>query len=150
MVPGPRESAMGVRAVPVLAILLAAGQMASIAPLRAGDAGGLLHVGVSVRPSRPAPHALATLPLPPGAQALTSHRFGGSYRYAGAVAQATDFYASAMPQLGYRLAVNRHVDDAATQVWLRTGERVELEFRQTLGTAASTRIVVTAGATTDA
>lgn len=139
---------MGMRAVPaVLAILLTAAQAASIAPVRAGNADGQLHVGVTVRPSQPAAYALATLPLPPGAQPLTSDRFGGSYRYAGAVMQASSFYEIAMQQLGYRLAVNRQTDDAATQVWLRAGERVQLEFRQALGTATSTRIVVTAGAT---
>lgn len=143
---------MGLRAMPAVlaAAFLVAGQVV-VGPLaHAGNAGGQLGVGVTVRSAQPAPRALATLPVPPGAQAMTSHRFGGSYRYAGAVDQATGFYEGAMRQLGYTLAARRRFDDAAVQVWVRAGERVELEFRQALGTLAGTRIVVTAGATTGA
>lgn len=131
----------------VLAVLMVAGQVGVAAPLHAGHADGRLRVGVTVRPAHPAPQALATLPLPPGAQSLTRHAFGASYRYAGAVPQAARFYDGAMRQLGYQLARQREADAMATQVWVRAGERVELQFQQTLGRAAATRIVVTAGAT---
>lgn len=139
---------MRLRAFPAaLATVLALGVAAPVRTAEAGNAGGQLGVSVVVRPSRPAPSALDALPLPPGAHAMTASRFGGSYRYAGAVAQATGFYHAAMQQLGYRLASRREADRAATQVWERADARVELEFRQALGTQPTTRIVITASAT---
>lgn len=138
---------MRLRAFPAaLAVLLALCIAAPVQSARAGNAGGQLGVSVMVLPSQPAPSALDALPLPPGAHAMTASRFGGSYRYAGAVAQATKFYDAAMQQLGYRLASRREGDRAATQVWERADARIELEFQQALGTRPTTRIVVTASA----
>lgn len=139
---------MRLRAVPAgLAFGLVLCLAAPLQTAEAGNSSAQLGVSVLVRPSRPAPAALDALPVPPGARAMTASRFGGSYHYTGAVAQAAGFYDAAMQQLGYRLASRRLGLDAATQVWERADARIELEFRQALGTQPTTRIVVTASAT---
>lgn len=113
----------------------------------AGNTDAQLGVAVMVRPTSPAVRALATLPLPPGARAMTANRFGASYHYDGAIGEAVDYYHAAMARLGYRLSAGHQTAAAATLVWERSGERVELRFDQALGTLPATRIVVTASAT---
>ena len=133
----------GMRAIPVA---LAAACLAFAATAWAGNAGGRFGVGVVVRPTQPAPRALAALPLPAGAQPMTRTPFGGSYRYAGALEEAVAFYQAAMQEQGYRLASRQQSDGNALLRWERAGERVELEFQQALGRLPALRILVTASA----
>jgi hypothetical protein len=107
---------------------------------------GQLGVSVTVAPSRPAPAALVHLPFPAGTQAMTAQRFGGSYRCEADLDATVAYYQTAMPALGYRLARARHEGDAASLVWEKPGERIELDLRQALGTTPTTRIVVVASA----
>jgi hypothetical protein len=125
----------------LLALALACGAPVGAQP---ADRTGQLGVGVLVRPSRPAPQALATLPLPPGSQALSGTPFGGSYHYPGNVAEAVWFFRTAMHGDGYRLVGQQQRPDWTRLVWERDGQRVQLECRAVLGTTSATRIVVTA------
>jgi hypothetical protein len=114
------------------------------APVMSAENTAQLGVGVLVRPSRPAPQALATLPMPPGSQALSETPFGGSYHYPGHLADAIGFFQMAMHGGGYRLVSQQQHPDWTRLLWERDGERVELECRAVLGAAAATRIVVIA------
>lgn len=118
----------------VLCVLLAV----TGAPAHAADA----RFGVSARvvSSRPAPEAMAALPLPPGAHLLSEHPHGNSYHYAGPPEEAIRFYRLRMPQLGYRLL------DAMPEalLWEKPEARIDMQFQEVLGTPAATRIRVSA------
>lgn len=108
------------------------------APVHAADA----NFGVSARvvSSRPAPEAVATLPVPPGAHLLNEHPHGNSYHYAGPPEEAIRFYRMRMPQLGYRLL------DAMPEalLWETPDMRIDMRFQEVLGAPAATRIRVSA------
>jgi hypothetical protein len=129
----------------LLALAFACGSSAcGSAFAQPADASGQLGVGVTVRPSRPATQALASLPLPPGSQALSDTPFGGSYHYPGTVPDAVEFFRTAMHGNGYRLVGQQQHPDRTRLLWERGAERVELDCRAVLGATAATRIIVVA------
>lgn len=102
-----------------------------------------LGVTARVLPRYPATaRALAELPVPHGSQQMTSHTFGGSYRYGAELASALDFYRMEMPRRGFRLV--RASSDGSQLVWDDTTTRIELELRSILGAVPETRIVIRA------
>jgi hypothetical protein len=127
----------------LLALMLALGRPA---PAQPASAASQLGVGAVVRPSRPAPRALASLPLPPGSRAMGETPFGGSYAFPGSVPDAVEFFRTAMHGHGYRLVGEQQGAGQTRLVWQRDGERVELECRAVFGVAPATRIVVVASA----
>lgn len=127
----------------LLALAFACG---SDALAQAAGSAAQFGVGATVRPSVPATQALATLPLPPGTQLLGDTPFGGSYHYPGSLPAAVEFFRTAMHGNGYRLVARVQQPDRTRLLWERDGERVDVECRAVLGTAAATRIVVVASA----
>lgn len=101
-------------------------------------------VAVQVLPTRPAPEALASLPVPPQARALTSHRFGASYHYAGSAEAAATFFNAALSANGYRLLQTHASGGAQEQHWQRDDARVQVRIQPVLGATAAARIAVQA------
>lgn len=127
------------RWAPVLAALLAVTGGAAASGRQAS-----FGVSVQVLPTRPAPQALATLPLPPQAQALTSHRFGASYHYAGSAEAAATFFNDSLAEQGYRLLQTRIDRGAQEQYWQRDAARLQVRIQPVLGATAAARIAVQA------
>jgi len=130
----------------VSAGLLALGLACGTAVAGPAETGAQLQVGVTVRPSKPATQALASLPLPPGSRAIHDTPFGGTYHAPAPLAEATQSLRTAMHAQGYRLLSDQPRNDGTRLVWQRDEVRVEFECREILGRIPATRIVVVASA----
>jgi len=129
-----------------LLLLLA---VAALAPMNASAAAhGQFSVGVQVVSSAPADRALlASVPAPVNAVVMLAGRNARHHVYSGPLAQAADFFRSALPASGWHLVkLGGDGEHTQEQVWESSHGRVVVRLQAALGSSAATRISLSASA----
>lgn len=90
---------------------------------------------------------LASVPVPSSATLLISARGQRHHAFAGGMAEAGDYFRTALPAQGWHLIqLGGDADRWQEQVWESARGRVVVRLQSALGSVAATRISLTAGA----
>jgi hypothetical protein len=109
---------------------------------------GQFSVGVQVVSSAPADRALlASVPAPVNAVVMLAGRNARHHVYSGPLAQAADFFRSALPASGWHLVkLGGDGEHTQEQVWESSHGRVVVRLQAALGNTTATRISLSASA----
>lgn len=109
---------------------------------------GQFSVGVQVVSSAPADRTLlASVPTPANAAVMQVSRSARHHAFPGSVAQAAEFFRTALPTSGWHLVqLGGDGEQAQQQVWESRQGRVVVRLQAALGSTAATRISLSASA----